>query len=241
MNKKCNQWRFLLRLFGRKIGIYHPIDFVEFLSCSDRDIRWDAADTLSVIGDKTIVEPVFDILQKEPDMMVAKKLVWTLERAQAWDKLFILMGFPEKNIRGWAASTLAGSEQKQFIIPLLSRMREYETKDHFYYHDCWLALCGLVDGNSVELIKNLLSEIESITIKGDLYHLLGYTKSPQVFDMLIAQIDNDDEKYRLKIVSGLVALGKEDARVLHILNELLLDPSKQISTLARIAIEYNKQ
>jgi len=118
-------------------------------------------------------------------------------------------------------------------------MREYETKDYFYYHDCWLALRGLVDSGSVEPIMNLLSETFSITMKGDLYHLLGYTKSPQVFDVLVAEIDNNDEKFRSKIVSGLVALGKDDSRVFHMLNKLLLDPSKQISTLARVAIEYN--
>jgi len=239
MKNKCNQLRFLIRLFGMRFGIYHPIDFVEFLSCSDRDIRWDAADTLSVIGDKTVVEPVFELLQKEPDMMVAKKLVWAIERGRAWDKLFILMDFPEDNIRSWAASAIAGSKQKQFVIPLLSRMKEYETKDYSYYRNCWLALRGIVDDSSVQPIMNLLSEAASNMMKGNLYHLLGYTKSPQVFDILAAELDNSDEKFRLEIVSGLVALGKEDARALNMLQKILLDPSKHISTLARVAIEYN--
>lgn len=229
--------RFFVRLFNI-IGVSRPSDFVEFLYSENRDIRWDAADLLSGFGDETVVEPVFEILLKEPDGMVAKKLVWTLEKGQAWDKIFSLIDFPRKGVRGYAASVLASSGQRQFVIPLLERMHEHETNDHAYYFDCWLALHGIVDVNSVEPILNLLSRTSSPIMKGDLFHLLGYTKSPQVFDLLVTELDTNDEKFRSKVVSGLVALGREDPRVVDMLHQLLSDPSDQIKVQARVAIDY---
>lgn len=236
-----NLWdnaRLSFRMVCNIFGVSRPLDFVEFLSSPDRGIRWDAADWLSGIGDKSVIKPVFEVLQHEPDMMVAKKLIWTLERGKAWDEIFLLLDFPKKYIRGCAASALSNSAQIRFVVPLLERMNEYETTDHSYYFDCWLALCGIVDQNSVEPILNLLSRTSSSAMKGDLLHLLGYTKTPQIYDLLIAEIDNTDEEIRSKVVSGLVALGKEDTRVLHTLRKLLTDPSKQIRTQARVAIEY---
>jgi hypothetical protein len=117
-------------------------------------------------------------------------------------------------------------------------MQEYETKDYAHYRGCWWALCGIVDSSSVEQILNLLSRTSSPTMKGDLLHLLGYTKAPQIFDLLVAEIENEDEGIRSKVVSGLVALGKEDDRVLKTLRKLLIDPSPKIATQARVAIEY---
>jgi len=73
-----NLWgyaRFSFRMLCNMLGVSRPFDFVEFLSSPDRNLRWDAAELLSIIGDKSVIKPVFEVLQHEPDMMVAKKLV----------------------------------------------------------------------------------------------------------------------------------------------------------------------
>lgn len=222
--------KFYFRLF---CGLSRPVDFVEFLSCSDREIRWGAADLLSSIGDKSVAESVFEILQTEPDMMVAKKLVWTLARGEAWDKIFLLLDSPRKSIREWAADSLRLSEQGRFVVPLLERIKECEGNDPNYK----FALRDLVDKNSVKPILNLLSQASSPRLKGDLLYLLGCTRDPQVFDILEAELDNQDEVIRSGVVSGLVALGVGDARVVDALQKLLTDSSQDIRVRAQGALK----
>jgi hypothetical protein len=235
--------RLMVRYIGVELGVFRPLALVPFLSHPNENIRWEAADSLCNVADISIVEPVFEALQRELDGNVVKRLMWALEEAEAWDKIFLLLDFPDMYKRAHAATALAGSAQNRFVVPLLGRMNEYEAKDHSYYFDCWLALRGIVDRSSVEPILDLMARTPSPEMKGDLLHLLSYTKAPQVFDLLVAEIDNKDEVIRSNVVSGLVQLGnedarvgKEDARILDALRKLLTDPSKEIRMHAKVAV-----
>ncbi len=69
-----------------RLGLARPIALVNFLLSPDAETRWDAADSLYIYRDQSLVSPVFDILQKETDPHVRKRLIWVLETNKAWDE-----------------------------------------------------------------------------------------------------------------------------------------------------------
>jgi len=92
-----------------KLGIAKPSALVKFLLNPDWETRWDAPDILDNFPDKTVVFPVFDVLQKESNPHVRKRLIWILETNKAWDELFACLDSPEFDVRTNAAYALTQS------------------------------------------------------------------------------------------------------------------------------------
>jgi HEAT repeat protein len=224
--------RLLLRMVTVGFGISRPLDLIQFLSNPDQDIRWSAADALSTLGDASVVEPVFELLQIEPDPHVRKRLVWVLERGKAWDKLFLCLDSPKREVSSEAVVSLSRSGQSQFVVPLLEQMKKYRGRDR----TSWLILRGIVDKTSVGPLLESLSGDSYLTMRRDLLDLLGRTRDQQVFDVLVSALNDEDEEIRSGAVSGLVSLG--DIRAIEPLQNLLADPSEDIRTSVKVALEH---
>ena len=197
------------------LGIFRPLGFIPFLSHPDENIRWEAADTLSIIADSSVIEPVFEALQRETDGHVSKRLVWALETAKAWDKLLLCLDLPNWIAQSQAASAIVRNGDHRFILPLLNRMIETDDLMHIYGG----ALSRLVNRSSVQPILQWLGKVSSAEMKGKLLTLLGRTKDKQVFDILISSLDEQEGLIRDGAVLGLMYLG--DTRAIGSLQELL--------------------
>ena len=56
--------RLVIQLLRVSLG-GRPLNLVPFLSSPNNKIRWEAADTLSDFADASVIEPVFEALQKD--------------------------------------------------------------------------------------------------------------------------------------------------------------------------------
>jgi len=210
-------------------GLASPIALVNFLLSPDPETRWDAADTLYTYRDQTLVAPVFDVLQKETDPHVRKRLIWILETNKAWDELFSCLDSPKFDVRSRAASALTHSGENRFVAPLLKRMRENDNQDYTY----GMILRGIVDTSSVGLLFEYLSNATPAMRKG-LLVLLGATKDRQVFSHLLAALKDPNLEIREGAALGLMNL--KDPQAIEPLRGLLDDPSEYIQGVADMAL-----
>lgn len=226
-------WLDLIRIFWCeikvKLGYARPIVLVNFLLSPDRETRWNAADSLYTYRDETLIAPVFDILQKETDPHVRKRLIWMLDTNGAWDELFSCLDSPEFDVRSHAANALSYSGQTRFVRPLLKQMYENNNQDFIYEQ----ILGGIVDTNSIELIFEYFSTATPV-LKKALLRLLGMSKNSQVLSHLLAALKDPNAEIREGAVLGLMHLG--DTQAIEPLQGLLDDPSKEIQGLAKNAL-----
>lgn len=210
-------------------GLARPITLVNFLLSPDRETRWDAADMLYTYRDQALVAPVFDVLQKESDPHVRKRLIWILATNKAWDELFSCLDSPKFDVRWDAADALTHSGETRFVVPLLKRMRENDNQDYIYE----MILRGIVDTTSVGLLFEYLSNATPAMTKG-LLTLLGVSKDRQVFSYLLTALKDGNAEIREGAVSGLMHLG--DPQAIEPLRGLLDDPSEDIRRWANAAL-----
>ena len=179
--------------------------------------------------DQELVAPVFDILQKETDPHVRKRLIWILVTNKAWDELYTCLDSPQFDVRSSAAHELTYSGENRFVAPLLQRMRENDNQDYTYR----MILQGIVDASSVGLLFEYLSNATPAMTKG-LLELLGASKDPQVLSYLLAALKDPDAEIREGAVDGLMHLG--ESRAIEPLRKLLDDPSEEIQRCADAAL-----
>ena len=232
MNQLINMWNYM-KLFWSAIkvqrGLARPITLVRFLSSSDWQTRWDAADMLDGYRDQELVAPVFDILQKESNGYVRQRLIWILETNKAWDELFSCLDSPKFDVRTNAADALTHSGETRFVAPLLKRMRENDNQDYIYR----IILKGIIDASSVGLLFEYLSNATPAMMKG-LLELLGASKDRQVLSHLLAALKDSNAEIREGAVLGLMRLG--DPQAIEPLRGLLDDPSEAIQGLVHNAL-----
>ena len=226
-------WINLFRIFWCEIkvkfGLASPIVLVNFLLSPDWHTRWNAADSLYTYQDQSLVAPVFDILQKESNGHVRKRLIWILATNKAWDELFLCFNSSDFALRSRAASELTYSGETRFVAPLLKQMRENDNQDYIYKS----ILRGIVDTSSVGLLFDYLSNATPAMTKG-LLELLGVSKDRQVFSHLEVALKDPNAEIREGAILGLMHL--EDSRAIEPLRELLDDPSESIQRSARDAL-----
>lgn len=174
--------------------------------------------------DQELVAPVFEILQKESDPHVQKRLIWILETNKAWDELYTCLDSPKFWLRTYAADALTHSRENRFVAPLLKKMSEDDNQDYTY----GMILRGIVDASSVELLFEYVSNATPAMKKG-LLELLGASKGPQVLSYLLAALKDPDTEIREGAVLGLRHL--RDPQAIEPLRELLDDPSEGIQGL----------
>lgn len=233
MMNQLTTWRNLVKIFWYEIkvwlGLARPIALVNFLLSPDSETRWNAADSLYNYRDQTLVAPVFDVLQKETDPHVRKRLIWILEANKAWDELFACLDSPKFDVRTNAADALTRCGENRFVAPLLKQMRENNNQDYIYEQ----VLRGIVDTSSVELLFEYLPNATPV-IKKALLRLLGASKDRQVFSHLLAALKDPNAEIREGAVLGLMHLG--DPQAIEPLRGLLDDPSENIQRLADTAL-----
>lgn len=212
-----------------RLGLAKPSVLVRFLMSPDSETRWDAADWLYTYRDQELVVPVFEVLQKETDPHVRKRLIWILETNKAWNELFTCLDSPEFDMRWNAASALTHCGETRFVEPLLKKMREGNNQDQIYR----IILMGIVKTSSVGLLLEYLSDATP-AMKRALLHLLGVTKDRQVLGYLLAGLRDPNVEVREGAVLGLMHLG--DPQAIEPLRELLNDPAKDIQDWAKTAI-----
>lgn len=210
-------------------GFARPIELVNFLLSLDWETRWDAADILDNFPDKTVIIPVFDVLQKESNPHVRKRLIWILETNKAWDELFSFLDSPKFDVRTNAENALTHSGESRFVAPLLKRMRENDNQDNMYR----MILKGIVDVSSVGLLFEYLSNATPAMTKG-LLELRGASKDRQVFSDLLATLKDPNAKIREGAVLGPMHLG--DSQAIEPLRGLLNDSSKDVQRTAGAAL-----
>jgi HEAT repeat protein len=233
MMNHLTTWLNMVRIFWCEIkisrGLARPIDLVNFLLSPDPETRWNAADSLYTYRDQTLVSPVFDIVQKETDPHVRKRLIWILGTNEAWDELFACLDAPESGVRSRAAHELTQSGENRFVVPLLKRMHENDNQDYTYR----MILQGIVDASSVGLLFEYMSNATPAMKKG-LLELLGASKDPQVFSHLLVALKDPNVEIREGAVLGLMHL--EDPRAIEQLRGMLDDPSEDIQRWAKAAV-----
>lgn len=215
-----------------RLKLARPLDLVTFLEDPEREIRWYAAEFLASVGDKSIITPVFDSLQREPDPYVRQQLVWALEKCKAWDELYRCLDSPVRQVRTDAAAALSHSGQIRFVADLLQRLVEGNDQD--YTHGSILS--GIVDASSAAVLLEYLSRASSPPIRSDLLALLGATGDKRVFDRLVLALQDADERVRQGAVLGLMRLG--DARATGAIQKLMLDPSESVRGSAKAALRH---
>jgi HEAT repeat protein len=173
--------------------------------------------------------PVFDILQRESDSHVRKRLIWSLENNKAWDELFSCLDSPKFDVRSHAADALTHCGETRFVEPLLKKMRENNNQDRIYEQ----ILRGIVNPGSVGLVFEYLPNATP-AMKKALLRLLGASKDRQVFSYLLAALKDPNAEIREGAVSGLMHLG--DPQAIEPLRQLLDDPSEEIHGLADAAL-----
>ena len=222
-------WNYI-RLFWNAIkvqqGLARPITLVRFLSVSDWETRWDAADMIDGYRDQELVAPVFEILQKESNPHVQNRLIWILETNKAWDELYSCLDSPKFWVRTYAADSLTRSGENRFVEPLLKNMLENNNQDYIYEQ----ILRGIVNPSSVGLLLEYLSNATPTMTKG-LLELLGASKGPQVLSHLLATLKDPNAEIREGAVLGLMHLG--DPQAIEPLRRLLDDPSEDIQRWVR--------
>lgn len=232
MNQLINLWNYVILFWSDtkvRLGYARPITLVNFLLSPDWETRWDAADMLYTYRDQSLVAPVFDILQRESNGHVRKRLIWILVTNKAWDELFACLDSPEFDVRSRAAHELTHSGENRFVAPLLKRMRENNNQDYIYGS----ILRGIVDTSSVELLFDYMSNATPAMTKG-LLELLGASKDGKVINYLLAALKDPNAEIREGAVSGLMHLG--DPQAIEQLRGMLDDPSENIQGMANAAL-----
>lgn len=212
-----------------KFGYSNPLVLINFLRSPDSETRWNAADALYVYHDQALIAPVFEILQKESDGHVRKRLIWILETNRAWDKLFLCLDSTKRDVRDHAAHALMHSGESRFVLPLLNKMRENDNQDYIYGQ----ILRGIVDKDSVVLLFQYLVNATP-AMKSALFELLGVSKNQQVLDRLLIALKDPNAEIREGVVLGLMHLGNLQA--IEPLRELLDDPSKNVRGSVNVAL-----
>ncbi len=231
--KRLINWLNFAKMFWCAIkvrrGLARPIELVNFLLSPDWETRWDAADMLYVYRDQALVAPVFDVLKKESDQHVRKRLIWILETNKASDELFSCLDSPKFDVRTNAENALTHSGESRFVAPLLKRMYENENQDYMYR----MILKGIVDVSAVGLLFEYLSNATPAMTKG-LLELLGASKDRQVLSHLLAALKDPNAEIREGAALGLMHL--EDPQAIEPLRGLLDDPSEDIQRWAKTAL-----
>lgn len=212
-----------------KLGFARPVALISFLSSSDWNTRWNAADSLYTYQDVTLIAPVLDALQRETNPHVRKRLMWTLETNKAWDELYLCLDSSEFDVRSNAADALAHCSENRFVAPLLKRMYENNNQDYTYE----MILRGIINQDSVSLIYEYLKNSTPAMKKG-LLELLGASKDRQVFDYLVESLRDPDAKIREGAVLGLTHLKAPQS--IEPLQGMLKDPSEAVQREAKAAL-----
>lgn len=226
-------WLNLIKIFWIefkvKFGFAHPTALISFLSSSDWNTRWNAADSLCSYQDQELILPVFRALQEESNPHVRKRLMWVLEANKAWDELYSCLDSSEFDVRSNAANALSHSGESRFVAPLLDLMQKGDNQDSNYI----MILKGLVNPSSVNLLFEYLSNATPAMKRG-LLILLGASRNTQVFDYLVESLRSPDAQLREAAVLGFTYL--KDPRAFEPLQEMLNDPSDDVRREIRAAL-----